>query len=181
MTVDAGASAGEQVLNQMQATMGSLSSYRLDESLTSGLGTAIQTNYAFAIPNSFESRAINSGKTFGIVWIGDTRWLRKPNGTWEVEQGAPAPPVPSYIWDYFKPYRDVRIIGSETVEGVPTTEIAFAGGQQDLPVWFKLWVDTQGLVHRAEMRAPGHFMDHRYYDFDTPITISPPTNSGAAG
>ncbi len=196
VTVDAGASAGdpavfivpslpapsgEQVLNQMQATMGSLTSYRLDESLYSGLGTTIRTNYAFATPNSFESRGINSGKTFGIVWIGDTRWLRKPNGTWEVEQGASAPPVPSYIWDYFKPYRDVRVIGSETVEGVPTTEIAFAGGQQDLPVWFRLWVDTQGLVHREEMRAPGHFMDHRYYDFDTPITIFPPTNSGAAG
>jgi copper transport protein len=171
------AAAGQQVLSQMQATMGSLTSYRLDEALTSGLGTTIRTNYAFAAPNSFESRGINSGKAFGIVWIGDTRWLRKPNGTWEIEQGAPAPPVPSYIWDFFKPYRDVRIVGSASVNGVPTTEIAFAGGEQDLPIWFELWVDAQGIVHRAQMRAPGHFMDHRYYDFDAPISITPPPGS----
>src|SRR5207245_10661310 len=140
-----------------------------------------QGNAAVAVCDGGASRGVDSGTRCGIVGVGDTGWLGKPNGTGEVEQGAPAPPVPSYIWDYFKPYRDGRIIGSETVEGVATTEIAFAGGQQDLPVWFKLWVDTQGLVHRAEMRAPGHFMDHRYYDCDTPITISPPTNSGAAG
>jgi len=162
----------------MQATMGTLTSYRLDEGLTSGLGTSIRTNYAFVAPNSFESRGVNSGTAFGMVWIGDTRWLRRPNGTWEIERGASAPPVPSYIWDYFKPYRDVRIVGSPVVDGVPTTEIAFAGGEQDLPIWFQLWVDAQGLVHRAQMRAPGHFMDHRYYDYDAPITITPPPGSG---
>jgi hypothetical protein len=166
--------SGEQVLTRMQATMGALASYRIAEELTSGLGTSIRTNYALVAPNSFESGGANSGAAFGIVWIGDTRWLRKPNGTWEVERGASAPPVPSYIWDYFKPYRDVRILGSPVVDGVPTTEIAFAGGDQALPIWFQLWVDAQGLVHRAEMRAPGHFMDHRYYDFDVPITIQPP-------
>ena len=64
-------------------------------------------------------------------------------------------------WDFFKPYRDVRIVGSASVEGVPTTrttEIAFAGGEQDLPIWFELWVDAQGIVHRAQMRAPGHYI-----------------------
>jgi copper transport protein len=173
--------SGGQVLIRMQATMGAITSFRLNEELTSGLGTTIRTNYAFVTPNSFESRGVNSGTAFGIVWIGDTRWLRKPNGTWEVERGASAPPVPSYIWDYFKPYRDVRIVGSPVVDGVPTTEIAFAGGDQDLPIWFQLWVDAQGLVHRAQMRAPGHFMDHRYFDFDAPITIAPPTGPGASG
>jgi hypothetical protein len=48
------------------------------------------------------------------------------------------------------------------------------GGNWDLPVWFRLWIDSGGLVHRAEMRAPGHFMDHRYYGFDAPIAIRPP-------
>jgi len=62
---------------------------------------------------------------------------------------------------------------------VRTTEIAFAGGSSDLPVWFRMWVDASGLVHRAEMRAPGHFMDHRYFDYDAPITIEPP--EGASG
>ena len=40
-------------------------------------------------------------------------------------------------------------------------------------MWFRLWVDASGHVHRAEMRAPGHFMDHRYYGYNAPITIEP--------
>ena len=108
------------------------------------------------------------------MWIGDTRYTREGNGVWKIERGAPAVPVPMYIWDSFRPYQDVRILGRATLGGVRTTEIAFAGGTSDLPVWFRLWVDTKGLVHRAEMRAPGHFMNHRYYDYDAPITIEPP-------
>ena len=49
--------SGDQVLRRMVATMGALTGYRLDESLTSGLGTTVDTTYAFAAPNSFESHA----------------------------------------------------------------------------------------------------------------------------
>jgi len=37
-----------------------------------------------------------------------------------------------------------------------------------------LVVDGQGLVHQAEMRARGHFMDQRYFDFDAAFSIVPP-------
>jgi hypothetical protein len=159
--------------------MGTLTSYRLDESLTSGLGRTVHTTYAFTAPNSFESRVVENGSTFSTVWIDDTRYTRQGDGPWKVERGAPAVPVPTYIWDSFRPYKDARILGRARVDGVQTTELAFAGGDQELPVWFMLWVDPQGYVHRAEMRAPGHFMDHRYYDYDAPITIEPP--KGASG
>ena len=43
------------------------------------------------------------------------------------------------------------------------------------PYWYRLWVDSDGLVRRAEMRGPGHFMDHQYRDFDTPVQIEPPS------
>ncbi len=171
--------SGDQVLRRMVATMGALSSYRLDESLTSGLGTTVDTTYAFAAPDSFESHLVENGSRFSTVWIGDTRYTRQGKGTWKVERGGPAVPVPTYIWDSFRPYQDVRILGRATLDGVRTTEIAFAGGSSDLPVWFRLWVDASGLVHKAEMRAPGHFMDHRYYDYDAPIRIAPP--KGANG
>ena len=161
--------------------MGALTTYRLDETLTSGLGTTVDSTYAFAAPNSFESHVREPGSSGRTVWIGDTRYLREDNGSWQVEKGTPFLPVPTYIWDSFKPYRDVRIVGSTVVDGMQTTELAFAGGNQDLPIWFELWVDATGLVHRAQMRAPGHFMDHRYYDFDAPITIAPPTGPGAMG
>jgi len=170
---------GDQVLQRMLATMGGLTSYRLDESLTSGLGTTVRTTYAFTAPNSFESRVVENGSTFSTVWIGDTRYTREGDGTWKVERVAPAVPVPTYIWDSFRPYKDVRILVRARVDGVQTTELAFAGGDQDLPVWFRLWVDADGYVHRAEMRAPGHFMDHRYYNYDAPIRIEP--LKGASG
>lgn len=170
---------GDEVLQRMLSTMGGLASYRLDESLISGLGTTVHTTYGFAAPHSFESHVVEHGSTFSTVWIGDTRYTREGNGAWEVERGAPAVPVPTYIWDSFRPYKDVRILGNARIDGVQTTELAFAGGDQDLPVWFRLWVDAGGYVHQAEMRAPGHFMDHRYHDYDAPITIEPP--KGARG
>jgi copper transport protein len=173
------AAPGEELLQKTIGAMGALTSYRLKEDLTSGLGTTVHATYAFTAPNSFESDVEQQGSAFRTVWIGDTRYTREGNGVWKIERGAPAVPVPTYIWDSFRPYQDVRILGRATLGGVRTTEIAFAGGTSDLPVWFRLWVDTRGLVHRAEMRAPGHFMDHRYYDYDAPITIEPP--KGASG
>ncbi|MGH2688768.1 MAG: hypothetical protein ACRDKW_08180 [Actinomycetota bacterium] len=53
--------------------------------------------------------------------------------------------------------------------------ISFFEDRGGTPVWFRLWVDGDGLVHRAQMRAHGHFMDHRYFDFDAPFDIEPPT------
>jgi hypothetical protein len=173
------APSGDELLQKTIGAMGALTSYRLQEDLTSGLGTTVHATYTFAAPNSFESDVEQQGSAFRTVWIGDTRYTREGNGPWKVERGAPAVPVPTYIWDSFRPYQDVRTLGRATLGGVRTTEIAFAGGTSDLPVWFRLWVDSSGLVHRAEMRAPGHFMDHRYFDYDSPITIEPP--EGASG
>ena len=173
------AASGEELLQRTIGAMGTLTTYRLQEDLTSGLGTTVHATYAFTAPNSFESDVEQQGSTFRTVWIDDTRYTREGNGPWKLERGAPAVPVPTYIWDSFGPYQDVRILGRATLDGVRTTELAFAGGTSDLPVWFRLWVDASGLVHRAEMRAPGHFMDHRYFDYDTPITIDPP--EGASG
>jgi len=171
------AGSGEELLQRTIGAMGTLTSYRLQEDLTSGLGTTVHATYAFMAPNSFESDVEQQESTFQTVWIGDTRYTREGNGPWKVERGAPAVPVPKFIWDSFRPYQDVRILGRATLDGVRTTEIAFAGGDLDLPVWFRLWVDASGLVHRAEMRAPGHFMDHRYFDHDAAITIEAPRGS----
>jgi hypothetical protein len=172
------AAPGERLLEHMLATMNAVTSYRLQEDLTSGLGTSVHTTYAFEAPNSFESRTVENGSRFQTVWIGDTRYTRDGDAGWKIEQGAPAVPVPTYVWDSFRPYEDARIVGTATADGTETTELAVAGGDQDLPIWFRLWVDPDGLVHRAEMRAPGHFMDQRYYDFDASITIQAPEGVG---
>ena len=168
------AASGDALLQHAVAAMGGLASYRMEEVLTAGLGTTLHSTYAFTAPNSFESHLVEQGVPFRTVWIGDTRYTREGHSPWKIEGGVPAPPVPTYVWDYFHPYRDARIVGIATVDGERMTELAFAGGDPQLPVWFLLWVDANGLVHKEEMRAPGHYMDHRYYDFDAPITIEAP-------
>jgi hypothetical protein len=52
--------------------------------------------------------------------------------------------------------------------------LSFFEDQEGVPVWFQLAVDDQGLVERATMRAQAHFMTHRYFDFDAPLTVDPP-------
>ena len=105
--------------------------------------------------------------------MGTSRYLSENGGPFQQEPG-PAPTVPLFVWDSFRPFIDARVIGHRKVDGVPTEIVAFYGGDDGLPIWFRLWIDESGLVHRAEMRAQGHFMSHRYYAFDSGIDIQPP-------
>jgi len=109
------------------------------------------------------------------VIIGDTRYSRDTPATpWKVDHDFPVTPAPSYVWDYFAPLVAPRIIGSQPVGGHPTRIVAFFGRSDQVPVWFRLWVDQGGLVRRAQMLAQGHFMDHDYHGFDAPTAILPP-------
>jgi putative copper export protein/methionine-rich copper-binding protein CopC len=164
---------GSQVLAQMMTRMHALKTYRLDETLSSGLAV-VHARYAFEAPDRFESTVTESSGGSQTVWIGGTRYLRQGGGPWQVEKGGPRQRVPSFIWDFFRPFVDARILGQAAVEGVPTRMVAFFGDSGGTPVWFRLWIDQDGLVRQAQMRAQGHFMDHRYYDFDAPIRITPP-------
>jgi hypothetical protein len=70
-------------------------------------------------------------------------------------------------------------VGRDRVEGVDTTVLSFVGGPGGTAIWFRMWVDPRGLVRRAEMRAIGHFMNHRYFSFGAPLQIEPPGQEGA--
>jgi copper transport protein len=166
------AAEGSGILARSLATMGSLTSYRQDETLSAGLGV-VRATYAFVAPDAFESTVLQGGARVRTIWVGTTRYLSRDGGPWEIDVGG-SPRVPSFTWDTFSPYVDVRVVGASTVEGIRSSEVVFFGGDESLPVWFRLWVGEDGLVRRAEMHAPGHFMDHRYYAFDEPITIEPP-------
>jgi copper transport protein len=165
---------GSGLWRRAEQRMHRLPSYRQVEVLSAGRG-ATRSIYAFVAPDSYTSRAIQEGEvTVQVIEIGGTRYYRSsPTAPWEKQTGGPSPEVPSFIWDYFVPPVAPRIIGAERVDGVDTEVVAFAGSGTP-PIWFRLWVDDRGLVRRAAMRAQGHFMDHRYYDFDAPIRIVPP-------
>ncbi|MEX0985592.1 MAG: copper resistance protein CopC [Actinomycetota bacterium] len=170
--------SADGLLRQMRSTMTGLTSFRLTEILDSGR-TAFRSEYEFIAPDAFHVRNIGEdGEGSEVTWIGDTRYLRSlPYGEWQIEVGVDAR-VPIYVWDSFEPFVGARVVGTKSVEGVDTSIVTFFGGGEELPAWFRLWVDQEGLVRRAEMNAPGHFMDQRYYGFDDRISIERPVEAG---
>ena len=112
------------------------------------------------------------------VWIGPKRYTRPVNSNvWQVDDFGSSLSVPSFIWDIPESggdYVAAHIIGSKTVDGVQTSVLTFFVDLPQTPVWFRLWVDEDGLVHRASMRAQGHFMEHTYSGFDALLAIEAP-------
>lgn len=160
---------GTELFRRMQERMHELRTYRLEETLSSGRAR-IRSTYEFQAPDRMR---IELDTGLRNVTLGGTRYLREgPDARWEKGDALP-PRVPFFIWDTAREVSP-RIVGKGRVEGVSTTILSFYGPSGRIPIWYRLWVDGEGLVRRAEMRAQGHFMDHRYFAFDDPFTIEPP-------
>lgn len=110
-----------------------------------------------------------------IVRIEGRMWRRSsPHGPWEArDREGPVVRVNRFIWDY-EDKTAARIVATDTVDGIDTLVVTFFVDVGGMPIWYRLWVDDDDRVRRAQMRAQGHFMDHRYYDFGAPIEITPP-------
>ncbi len=165
---------GAALLENAQKRMHQLRSYQLFETFTTG-STEFKTiadQYTFVAPDRMESTAVSGAQ---LVWIGTTQYTRNgPGQRWQVTSGVPTLTVPSFTWDYFRPFIDPRIVGRSSVDGAQTTVISFFGDANGTPVWFRLWIDGAGLVRRAEMHAQGHDMKDLYSAFDTAPAIAPP-------
>ncbi|MGI8616486.1 MAG: copper resistance CopC/CopD family protein [Actinomycetota bacterium] len=174
---DLEARAADDLLDLMTQRMHSVSSFRLTETLGAG-PTRLRSEYEVRAPDAIHVLNVQAdGGGSEVILIGDTRYLRElPEGRWELDQGV-ATRVPSYVWDSFEPFIGARIVGQERIGGDRTAVIAFFGGDEQVPAWFRLWIAPDGLVLRAEMDAPGHFMDQRYYDFGARIRIKPPVEA----
>jgi hypothetical protein len=164
------AADGQELLARSTERMGQLDSVAIDETLAYGRG-ATEAAYQLQAPDRLLIDITGGGQT---RIIGDTRYRRETaDGPWESEPG-PTTQTPTFTWDNFQPWVAPRIVGNQDVDGQPTTIVAFAGPPESLPVWFQLWIDSEGLVRRAAMHAQGHFMHHRYHSFDQPMDITPP-------
>jgi hypothetical protein len=165
---------GSALLQQVQDRMHHLHSYRVDETL--GPATPLlRAAYEFQAPDRMRLSPANGETT---VWVGPTRYTQQADSTtWQAEDFGTSVRVPSFVWDMPDSggtYMGAHIVGAETVDGVETHVLTFFLDLPQTPVWFRLWSDASGLVLRASMRAQGHFMDHRYTDFDTAPSIEPP-------
>ncbi len=165
---------GSALFQSLQDRMHRLRGYRVDERL--GPADPVQrASYAFQAPDRMR---VDLGNGSSTIWAGLTRYTHRPGAsTWQAQNAGAAPVVPGFEWDPRASGADAqsaRIVGQATVDGVETRELAFFDGTPQTPAWYQLWVDGGGLVRRAEMRAQGHFMTHRYFDFDAPLTVEPP-------
>jgi copper transport protein len=160
---------GTDLVERVDARMHELRSYRVEEVLRPAQ-PPVRATYAFQAPDRMHIRLSTGAET---VIIGDTRYRRDaPAAPWQQDSAIP-PDVPSFIWD--GPFRAARLVGTERVGDVPMRVVSFLSERvPGTPIWLRLWVDREGLVHRAHMRALGHFMDHRYYAFDQSLDIQQP-------
>jgi hypothetical protein len=169
------AADGTSLLQLVQERMHRLRSYRIDEVL--GPATSpLQSTYAFQAPDRMRFDLATGSQT---IFVGTTRYTRRdPSSAWQSEQIGVSLTVPSFTWDT-GPATDApvaaHVVASAEVDGVPAQILAFFQGTPTTPLWFRLWVDAEGLVRRAEMHAQGHFMDDHFTDFDAPLAIDPPT------
>jgi hypothetical protein len=160
---------GSELFSRMQQRMHDLERYRVQETLSSGRAT-VRADYAFEAPDRMRTE-VDSGSE--RILVGKREWSRNgPARPWRGELGI-KPKVPRYVWDGSDQPIAATVLGTEQAAGRPATVVSFFGGTAT-PIWFRLWIDDAGLVHRAEMRAQGHFMDHRYFAFDAPFHIVPP-------
>lgn len=163
------AADGSPLLDRLTARMDRLPSYRVEEVLRPA-EPPLRGTYVYALPNRMRLQLSTGYET---VRIGTTVWSRSsPQALWEVSSTAPLR-LPAHIWASGG-RRAARLLGTEPVDGVATQVLAFFA-EVSSPIWYRVWVDAEGLVHRAEMRAQGHFMDHRYFGFGAPVEIEPPT------
>jgi copper transport protein len=163
---------GSTLLRMARARMGRLRSVTLHETLTGGAGTTILTNYQEVAPDLLEWTQPNGS---GTIVVGAIRYTRqKTDGPWTVETGNPTVVEPAYSWTLFVPDIGAHVLGSSLVGAVNTTVIGFFAGSPATPVWFRFYVDAHGLVQRADMSAPGHFMTQTFANFDGPVRITDP-------
>lgn len=171
-TVPLPAPDGSAALERALAAQEGLKSALMTERLRGSVGgPTYNTTFKFQAPDKVEF----SLKDSMTIFIGSTRYERTGSGPWKTS--PPAPPGFSWPAGYYREFWGAmaapRLLGSETIDGVPTQVIAFL--RPDVPAWFRLWVgESDGLVRREDMRAEGHIMDHDYSDLNGPITVTPP-------
>ncbi len=150
----------------------SLKSAVMTERLSSSVdGPAYVSIYRFQAPDRAEITLNDSTQ----ILIGEERFSREGNGPWE----KAAFPPPGFSWpsgyyrDFWAGAVAARIMGTDTVDGMPTQVLTFV--RPDVPAWFRVWVSqSDGIIQREEMRAEGHIMDHTFADLNGPISVQPP-------
>jgi hypothetical protein len=139
------------------------------ESLRSGPKGGLLTTWQLQAPNELEYQIRNGASA---IVLGERRWDRDGRGApWRRSQQEPALRVPQPAWGALA--TNAHVIGETRLDGRPVWVVSFAN--PNTPAWFTAWIDrTTSRTLRLHMTAAGHFMTHRYLEFDAPLRIRPP-------
>ncbi len=154
------------LLRELNRSMSGIRSFRVDETLSSGL-SGIKARFLFRAPDRMSYVTSDGARA---VVIGAKRWDSEKRGPWK-RTDATGVRVPSFIWSGSG---GARLIGRTTLEGRPVRVLAAFRPDADFPAWLRLFVRADRRVVRAEMIAPAHFMVDRLSGFDQPVRIAPP-------
>jgi hypothetical protein len=161
-------SAAAIVARAARATR-ALKSLVYEESLRSGRKGGLLTTWELQAPDEVEYR-IRDGAS--AIVLGERRWDRdRPGAAWRRSQQLPALRVPQPAWGSLA--TNAHVLRHGRVDGRPVWVVSFAN--PNTPAWFTAWIDRSTYRPlRLRMTAAGHFMTHRYVEFNQPLRIRPP-------
>jgi copper transport protein len=160
--------AGTSFLRRATKVFNGLHSVQLTERLSSAPGRTLHTHWQLLAPDKLRYDIVGTGS--GIV-IGKRRWDRLgPAKPWQ-ESATVILPQPTAPWG--KHWRDVRVLK------VTPQQLTASWVDPTVPAWFTATFDRRtGRPSNLHMTAAAHFMRHRYFGFDAPISIAPPPKRG---
>lgn len=167
-------SNAKRLLERAQGAMRGLQTLREEERLTSGPGTYVRTRYRLKAPHRF---AYQTSSGASSIVIGKRQWTRTRSDPWQARQFGALSAFRTRNFFRWTPYaRAARLVG---VYGSPAGRVAdIALVDPATPVWFRLRIElSTGRVLKDRMITKAHFMNRRYFAFDEPIEIKPPSRS----
>lgn len=157
------------LIRETQTRMQALRSLRADEQIAVNATVGTRTSFESRSPDRLSFGAANGAA--GVI-IGRRRWSK---ASASAEWAGPTMDSERYrtkdSFDWVALARFAWLL--ESPKSSRMIRVALMNPAE--PVWYELQVDRDSkLVIREKMTSPGHFMKTRYFDFNSPIKITPP-------
>jgi copper transport protein len=167
-------SAAKRLLERAQDAMRGIRTLKEEERLTSGPGSYVRTRYRLKAPHRFSYGTSSGGQS---IVIGRRQWTRTTGDPWQVQRFGGLSAFRTKNFFRWTPYaRAARLLDVYGRAARPVADVALM--DPATPVWFRLQIElSTGRVLKDRMITKAHFMDRRYFAFNEPIEIKPPSVS----
>jgi len=177
---------GEAIFRRGMDATTALHSVRFTQWIADGMGNSSVSEHAVTaggdgVPPGFAYRAAGGMEA---VIIGSTRWIKLPGDLgWQEQEGATVVP-PSEWDDEYAGATGFTMLGEETIDGERCQLLAFVVPEVIEPrrqtvAWYLWWVGAEtGQVRKEAMVSRVHYMLNQFGDFDAPLTLTPPDETG---